>query len=112
MKGPEAKLQRKIRDALKTRFGNIFAIKVHGGPLQKRGLPDIIGCYRGKFIALEVKVPGREANLTDSQKAVMLEIREAGGLAEMVTSSEQALGVVGCYVNSPTLYEPSPISIS
>src|SRR3954468_3060897 len=32
-----------------------FAFKLHGSPLQLSGLPDVISCYRGRFVAFEVK---------------------------------------------------------
>lgn len=34
-------------------------LNFHGGdPFMPRGLPDIIGCFNGRFVALEVKRPG------------------------------------------------------
>lgn len=36
-------------------------LNFHGGdPFMPRGLPDIIGCYHGRFIAFEVKRPGEK----------------------------------------------------
>lgn len=43
------------------------------------GLPDLIVCYKGKFIGIEVKVPGK--NATPRQLFVHQQIRKAGGIA-------------------------------
>ena len=37
-------------------------LNFHGGdPFMPRGLPDIIGCLNGRFIALEAKRPGEDS---------------------------------------------------
>jgi len=90
----EAQLSRKIIKRLKDH--DCFAVKNHGGPHSVRGLPDIVGCYAGSFFALEVKLPGREKTLTELQAKKLRDIREAGGVAEMVTSVKQALEAVDC----------------
>ena len=45
----------------------------------KSGAPDLICCYDGKFIAIEVKRPGKSA--TAIQERRMEEVRKAGGTA-------------------------------
>lgn len=32
-------------------------VKVHGGPYQDKGTPDLLACYKGFFVAIEVKTP-------------------------------------------------------
>lgn len=34
-----------------------FAFKEHGGAYGTAGIPDILCCYKGKFVAFEVKTP-------------------------------------------------------
>lgn len=58
------------------------------------GIPDIIGCYKGRFIAFEVKLPGKEHTLTERQARRIAQINAAGGKAAMVTSVEQAASIV------------------
>ena len=62
-KTPEGKLQKKcldyVEDLTKKRFP-ILAINQHGGAYGPRGVPDILMCVRGKFIAVELKVNGNE----------------------------------------------------
>lgn len=91
---PETKLQRKIRDRLKEEFPGIFLFKKHGGPHSPKGIPDFVGCFNGLFFGLEVKVPGREDTLTKYQSKSLKDIRAAGGVADMVTSPDQAYHVL------------------
>lgn len=94
VKAPESKLQEKIRKALKEEFPTSFFYKTHGGPMQKRGIPDIMGCIDGKFVAIEVKVPGKENTLSELQKEALEQISNAGGLAFMSTSVEDTISTV------------------
>lgn len=49
----ESNFQKLVLDFLKER--EIYALNIHGGPFQERGISDILMCYEGKFIALELK---------------------------------------------------------
>lgn len=82
---PETKLVREIRDMLETSFPG-FYFKTHGGPFQQAGLPDIIGLHRGRFVGIEVKLPGREDTLTKLQSKTLKLISTFGGVAFMTTS--------------------------
>jgi Holliday junction resolvase len=80
-------------DILKAlRKAGAWAEKVHGGPMQSRGLPDIVGGYRGRLIGLEVKRPGLDA--TPIQQHKLGKIATAGGYADVVHSVEEALKVI------------------
>ncbi len=46
------------------------------------GLSDIIGCYRGRFLAVECKMPGNKP--TDQQRGFLDAVQQAGGLAAVV----------------------------
>lgn len=81
---PESRISRAILDYLKRQ--RIFAFKVHGGPNQMAGLPDILACVDGIFVGLEVKVPGKRHNTSLKQKRVHQLIGESGGLAFVVCS--------------------------
>ena len=85
----EADLVRKIINSLTKEVGGYW-IKVAAGPFQQAGLPDIIGVCKGKFFGLEVKLPGKERNLTKIQVYTLEQIRNAGGVGEMVTSVASA----------------------
>jgi hypothetical protein len=45
----------------------------------KAGVPDIIACFNGRFVAIEVKRPGKKP--TPLQIRRLLEIERAGGFA-------------------------------
>lgn len=68
-----------------------FYFKTHGGLYQRVGLPDIIGLHKGRFIGIEVKVPGKEDTLTEKQAQTIKRIQLAGGIAFMATSPEQVI---------------------
>ena len=72
-----------IRKYLKTVPGCFFW-KEHGGMYGTAGIPDIILCFNGRFIALEVK--NETGKPTDLQKNTIKKIRAAGGTAEVVRS--------------------------
>ena len=61
-----------------------FSFKEHGGMYGRAGLPDIMCCYRGCFVAFEVKTA--VGKLTKLQEATLRDINDAGGCAFKVTS--------------------------
>lgn len=88
----EAALRKRIVSALRAYSG--FWVVTHGGQFQQGGLPDIIGCYGGWFVGLEVKLPGKEHTLTARQTHALKSIRDAGGKSKMVTSISEAMDFV------------------
>lgn len=61
-----------------------FCWKEHGGLYGTAGLPDIICCINGRFIAFEVKTPS--GRLTKLQEITIQRIKIAKGEAFKVTS--------------------------
>lgn len=80
----EAALTTKLRKHLKSEGAYVF--KARGDPRQTKGVPDLVACYRGIFLGLEVKVPGRERTVTLNQQENLNRIEEAGGIARVVVS--------------------------
>jgi len=64
-----------------------FYFKTHGGLFQVVGLPDIIGVHRGRFIAIEVKVPGEEPSKVQLRK--LQRLGWAGAIAFWATSDTE-----------------------
>jgi len=87
---PEALLGHKIRAALQAK--GAFVFKVHGSGMMMAGLPDLIVCYRGKFIGLEVKMPGNKASKV--QALIHRKIVLAGGDVAVVYNVEEALNLL------------------
>ena len=87
---PETKLMRQILSALRKR--GVYARRIAGSNYQHVGLPDIWCCVDGKLICLEVKT--ETGRLSKIQKLEIERIRRAGGIAEVVRSVDQAIGLV------------------
>ena len=51
------------------------------------GIPDIIVCYKGKFLAFEVKT--EKGKLSKLQEMTIAKIQKANGMAFKVTSLEE-----------------------
>ena len=64
-----------------------FAFKEHGGLYGTSGIPNIIVCYKGKFLAFEVKT--EKGKLSKLQEMAIAKIRKANGMAFKVTSLEE-----------------------
>ena len=85
----EAKIQKQIIDYLK-KVPNLYFIKTIVS--NRRGIPDIHLCYRGMYVALEVKRLGEDA--TALQEYELSQIRKAGGFALVVRSVEDVRQVI------------------
>ena len=71
---------------------DIWCMKTLGGPLQRHGVPDILGCANGHFFAMEVKDNGGTASAI--QRIELERIAVAGGRACVVRSVEEVKGIV------------------
>ena len=69
-----------------------FAWKSHGGMYGTAGLPDIICCIGGKFVAFEVKTPS--GKLTKLQETTLNRIQRAKGIAYKVTSLQEVKEII------------------
>lgn len=82
----ESDLAKKMAVKIRQRGG--WARKIAGGPGQT-GLPDILAVYRGHGLGLEVKMPGKENNLTDLQAKTLRDMKSAGTITAVVTTVGQ-----------------------
>jgi hypothetical protein len=87
----ESGLVDKIRIHLKGIEG-LFFWKEHGGQFGTSGLPDIVCCYKGRFIGLEVKTD--KGKTTVLQEVTLRRIRNAGGIVAVVRSVDEVLAVI------------------
>ena len=60
----------------------LFWIKIHGSPMQKKGLPDLLVIKDGKPYFMEVKTPWGKP--TPMQEYRIEQIRDAGAACEIV----------------------------
>jgi len=77
---PEGKVKKKVVEQLKA-LGAYYFFPATGG-YGKSGVPDIVGCYQGKFFGIECKAgKGKTTALQEQQLA---QIAAAGGVAAVV----------------------------
>lgn len=89
---PEGKVKAEVRKYLvsigcrpaggKTSEGGVngwFYFPVQNG-MGVVGIPDIVGCYKGRFFAIETKAPGKKKNLSKNQSLRIKEITDAQGV--------------------------------
>lgn len=79
---PEGKVKEACKRFLKAR-GAWYFMPVSNG-MGQVGIPDIIACYKGLFVAIETKAPGKKGNVTPNQERAIKSIQEAGGFAFVV----------------------------
>ena len=89
-------LERDIVAAIKRYLGtlgeDVFFWKEHGSPYGTSGVPDIICCYKGRFLGLEAKLPG--GKLTALQERALERINRAGGIARRVESVDDVKAII------------------
>lgn len=73
----EKDFQRKVIKFLKSQ-PNTWFFKVWGGGFQRSGIPDLICCINGVFVAIELK--GDNGKPTELQKMNIRQINAAGGI--------------------------------
>lgn len=76
--------------AIRRRGG--WCMKVHGGPYQPAGIPDIVGCFRGHFFGIEDKKESNTA--TAIQVKTQRDIVRAGGVTTVAYSVDDAMAVL------------------
>lgn len=76
----ESTLQTKIIKHLANK--GAYTVKVITA--SKAGVPDLLVCYKGLFIAIEVKAPGKLSNTSKLQDYNLEQVRASGGLTLVV----------------------------
>jgi len=81
----ETRLKINVLKMLKKKFPTAFVYKA--ADKFTSGIPDILMCVRGQFIAIELKIPGNTP--TKIQAYTILKIQAAGGLATYCTTVKE-----------------------
>lgn len=89
MSKPETNLVGHMMDWLVA--GGGWWVKIHGSPFQRAGIPDIIGCYKGRFTAIEAKIEGNSPTLI--QQEVMKLLKQAGARVGVAYTVEEAISI-------------------
>ena len=83
---PEAKVKKKVVDVIK-KNGAYYFFPATGG-YGRSGVPDIVCCYRGMFVAIECKAGSNKP--TALQEAEMDKIKQAQGFVKVVNEDNIA----------------------
>lgn len=62
--------------------------KIHGGPMQEAGIPDLIGVVSSRFFGIEVKMPDNTKGCSKLQEYQIERIRKNGGVGIVVRSPQ------------------------
>ena len=92
---PEGKVKKQVKEYLKS-IGAWYYMPVSNG-MGRVGCPDILVCYKGNFLAFEVKAPGKVNNTTANQDREIAGINKAQGIAIVVDNVEQVMEVIDDY---------------
>lgn len=86
-------LETKIRQDIEKylRQNRIWFVRVQANA-NTVGVPDIIACYKGRLIALEVKTP--KGSPSELQLQVMKAIRDNGGIGGFPTSVQEVVEIL------------------
>ena len=77
---PEAKVKKVVVEQLKT-LGAYYFYPVTGG-YGMSGVPDVVGCYKGRFFGIECKAGRNKPTALQSKN--LLDIESAWGIAVVV----------------------------
>lgn len=88
---PEGQLTKSVKALL--RAAGIFHYKHWGGPMGYPGVADIIGCYKGRMIAIELKAPNGKA--TPDQERFLQNVNDAGGIGFIAKSLDEVIDGLG-----------------
>ena len=87
---PEYRIVQRMKKLIRSRGG--WVVKVHGSPYQDKGTPDLLACYKGFFVAIEVKTPRGVPR--PEQEQARKEIIAAGGRALITHQVEEVTNVL------------------
>jgi hypothetical protein len=87
----EAVLTKAIRQLLKS--VGVFHWKNFGGPMSTPGVPDLICCFKGRLVGIEIKA--EKGVVSDQQRDFIHAIQEAGGLAFVARSVDDVIEGLG-----------------
>lgn len=81
MTTPEGKVKTEIKAYLNSLGDDCWYFMPMSMGYGRNGIPDIVGCYKRRMFAIEVKAPGKERMATTWQNKEITAINTAGGMA-------------------------------
>ena len=71
-----------------------YVLNYGGSASGAKGTPDLLVCYKGRFIGLEVKRPDSNYTLTTAQQIRLRQIARAGGIGLGVESLQDVVDLI------------------
>ena len=84
---PEGKVKAAVKKLLDTR--GIWHFSPVSNGMGRHGIPDIICCWDGRFLAIECKAPGKRGNTSVLQDREIAAIQAVNGLAVVIDDVSQ-----------------------
>ena len=88
---PEGKVKAACKAYLKAR--NVWFFMPVSNGMGSMGIPDILCCHQGRFIAIECKAPGKRSNTSALQDNQIMGIHQAGGVAIVIDDVSMLEGI-------------------
>lgn len=88
----ESSFQKSVLEYLEARGGHW--IKIHASSFQSSGEPDIIGCYKGLFVAFELKNPNGKGIVSKLQVHRINDIINSNGIAMATDMFNDIIGAL------------------
>jgi len=79
---PEKRVKKRVVEILK-KYKAYYFYPVTGG-YGASGVPDIIACYNGRFLGIEVKADAKKRGPTALQQKNLRQINETGGVGVVI----------------------------
>ena len=104
----EGNIQTAIKNYLKT-LPRCRVINIHGSAYQEKGIADLLVCYKGLYVALEIKQDSGEPS--KDQLLFLRSIRQADGIGEIVYGIEIVRDIIRCVDKGRTWKPISNLSL-
>lgn len=96
----EDRLVQKAKKYIKETYREeAWVLKVAGSASQRSGVPDMIICLKGKFIALEFKREDGSGKASENQLIEISKIKNSGGVSCIVSNLEDIKNILDWVYN-------------
>lgn len=108
MPGPEAVVKNWVRYTLKNHLPGVYIANIHQSMYSHKGIPDLLLCYKGLFIGIEVKTEkGKTSKL---QEIELKKIEDANGISMVIYGKDKEK--LFKLIEMLTKYEPQRIRMA
>lgn len=92
----ESQLTTQVKQYLKMK--GAYVEKIFGGGYQSAGISDIICCYKGYYIGIELKSPTKKGRASELQRLKIMQVRASNGVA-FITDTLEDVKTVLLYID-------------